>query len=139
MLYAPIFANPILSPSTSPVSNLSLTDCDNVLRNGGGLAPDGSVQCNMACAGNGAEICGGPNRLDMFQYTSWGFLGCFTDVVAARSLGLRVPVSTIPPASMTVEKCQGACSALGYSLAGVEYSQECCEFLPYPFAARSPV
>src|SRR5207248_1364864 len=40
--------------------------CDNVLRNGGGPAPDGSTGCNMACNGNAAEICGGANRLSLY-------------------------------------------------------------------------
>ncbi|KAJ5128084.1 exo-beta-1-3-glucanase [Penicillium atrosanguineum] len=42
--------------------------CGNTVQNGGGPAPDGSTGCDMACAGNSAEICGGPNRLDLYQY-----------------------------------------------------------------------
>ncbi|KAH8821809.1 beta 1,3 exoglucanase [Xylogone sp. PMI_703] len=41
--------------------------CDNALRNGGGPAPDGNTGCNMACAGNAAETCGGSNRLNLYQ------------------------------------------------------------------------
>jgi glucan 1,3-beta-glucosidase len=43
--------------------------CDNTLQHGGGPAPDGGALCNMACAGNSAETCGGPNRLDLYQCT----------------------------------------------------------------------
>lgn len=43
--------------------------CGNALQNGGGPAPDGSVQCNMNCNGNAAQICGGPNRLSLYRYT----------------------------------------------------------------------
>jgi len=43
-------------------------DCENSLMNGGGPAPDGNLQCNMACKGNAAEMCGGPNRLDLYTY-----------------------------------------------------------------------
>lgn len=109
--------------------------CDNALRNGGGPAPDGSAQCNMACAGNSAETCGGPNRLDLYQYGSstpptggpkkWNLLGCYTDSVSARTLSTA---QTIPngPGTLTVEICQSLCQNAGYSLAGVEYSVECC-------------
>lgn len=43
--------------------------CDNVLRNGGKLAPDGNAGCNMSCAGNNKEICGGPDRLSLYNCT----------------------------------------------------------------------
>lgn len=43
--------------------------------NGGGPAPDGNAQCNMACSGNAGEICGGPNRLTIFQSSSVGGAG----------------------------------------------------------------
>jgi hypothetical protein len=43
--------------------------------------------------------------------SGWTFLGCYTDNV-----------------SMTVEACQSTCLGLGYSLAGVEYADECCQY-----------
>ncbi|KAF2110143.1 hypothetical protein BDV96DRAFT_584443 [Lophiotrema nucula] len=43
--------------------------CGNSFSNGGGPAPDGNAQCNMACNGNAQETCGGPNRLNVYQ---WG-------------------------------------------------------------------
>ena len=106
-------------------------DCDNALRNGGGPAPDGAAQCDMACAGNSADTCGGPDRLDMYQYGTvalppkWNFLGCYTDMVSARTLSVA---QGVPGGSgaMTIEACQAACQAAGYNLAGVEYSVECC-------------
>lgn len=92
----------------------------------------------MACSGNSAEICGGPNRLDLYQYIGsvgkmWNSLGCYTDSVSARSLTWA---QTIPngPSTLTVELCQQLCQNAGYSLAGVEYSVECCMF--YPFSVR---
>ncbi|KAM0253661.1 hypothetical protein ACHAQJ_007173 [Trichoderma viride] len=42
--------------------------CGNSLANGATIAPDGNAQCNMNCAGNAAEICGGSNRLDIYSY-----------------------------------------------------------------------
>lgn len=47
-----------------------MAGCGNSVVNGGGPAPDGSAGCSMACKGNAAETCGGPNRLDVYQYTS---------------------------------------------------------------------
>ena len=49
-----------------------LLGCGNDIVNGGGPAPDGNAGCNMACDGNSAETCGGPNRLDVYQYSSGG-------------------------------------------------------------------
>jgi hypothetical protein len=43
--------------------------CGNTIINGGGPAPDGSTGCNMACKGNNAEVCGGPNRLSVYSST----------------------------------------------------------------------
>jgi glucan 1,3-beta-glucosidase len=102
----------------------------------------------MACAGNAAETCGGPNRLDLYSYGSkttsptsteastsaspiatagWNFRGCYTDNVGGRTLGHGEPVSG-GASAMTIEACQTACQMLGYTLAGVEYADECCMF-----------
>jgi hypothetical protein len=53
-------------------------------------------------------------------------LGCYTDDGAARALTNQI--WTIPGASVTVEACEAACLAAGYSLAGVEYGRK-----PFPF------
>ncbi|RFU33902.1 hypothetical protein B7463_g2402, partial [Scytalidium lignicola] len=108
--------------------------CGNSLQNGAAPASSG---CNMACAGNSAETCGGSNRLNIYSHggsTSpppppppsggWKLLGCYTDSVAARTLANGEGV-TGGPTAMTVELCQAACSAGGFSYAGVEYADEC--------------
>jgi hypothetical protein len=46
--------------------------------------------------------------------------------VSARSLPYSAGVPGGPTA-MTNELCQSTCHAAGYSLAGTEYSDECCE------------
>jgi uncharacterized protein (DUF2141 family) len=97
--------------------------CDNKLENYGGPASDGSVGCNMACNGNTTEICGGPNRLSMYSLSGWASLGCYNDTVGDRTLSTEI--FSIPGASMTVELCQAACKAAGFTLAGVEYAGEC--------------
>ena len=43
-----------------------ILDCGLEVSNGGAPATDG---CNMICKGNSTEICGGPNRLNAYNYT----------------------------------------------------------------------
>lgn len=42
-----------------------LPDCGNTISNGGARASDG---CNVLCNGNQTEFCGGPNRLNVYDY-----------------------------------------------------------------------
>jgi len=46
---------------------LLLTVCGHAILNGG--APVPSEDCNMVCNGNPNELCGGPNRLNVYNYT----------------------------------------------------------------------
>jgi len=90
--------------------------------NNHGLAPDGSTGCNMACTGEASETCGGPNRLNVYAAgPGWVQLGCYTDQVYSRTLANIGAYS----GSLTIEKCLASCEAAGYSLAGVEYGDEC--------------
>ena len=41
--------------------------CGSAVINGG--APISSSSCNMICGGNSSEICGGPNALNVYNYT----------------------------------------------------------------------
>lgn len=59
--------------------------------------------------------------------TGWNFLGCYSDNVNGRTLVNNIQVQGGSTA-MSVELCQAACKANGYSIAGVEYSGECCEY-----------
>lgn len=58
--------------------------------------------------------------------SAWAFLGCYTDSISSRTLGQRFDVSG-GAGSTTIEGCQAICHANGYSLAGVEYADECCK------------
>lgn len=105
--------------------------CANAFTNGGGPAPDGLAGCNMPCNGNATEACGGPNRLDVYGFgqkssitPQWTSLGCYSDSVQTRTLKQGMPVIG-GAANMTQENCQDACAAGSYTLAGVEYAQEC--------------
>ena len=112
--------------------------CGNVIAVAGKAAT--ATDCNMACSGASGEACGGPDRLNIFHNdaittvaagpatnagpTGWGFMGCYTDSVAARTLnvGAAIPGG---PAAMSVALCTQSCQASGYSYSGVEYSGEC--------------
>ncbi|CCA72580.1 related to glyoxal oxidase precursor [Serendipita indica DSM 11827] len=103
--------------------------CDNSIQNGGAAAADG---CNMMCAGDATQTCGGGYRLSVYKsskslpaplpsYNTWGYQGCYTDNTAARSLTVPMAVT----GGMTPQKCLDACRGAGYTYAGMEYSVEC--------------
>lgn len=58
--------------------------------------------------------------------SSWSFLGCYTDNVSGRSLAEGIPAPG-GATNMTVQNCQAGCQALGFTLAGLEYADECCK------------
>ena len=108
--------------------------CGNSFSSTSTIVTDGS--CDMNCAGNKFELCGGPFRLTTFNYTSqaasvppatanlpagWASLGCMTDSQSTRALAQY----TITSSSMTVELCMSTCASKGYNLAGAEYASEC--------------
>lgn len=49
-----------------------MVGCGNTVGNGNGPAPDGNAKCNMACKGNAAELCGGRNRLTLYENLASG-------------------------------------------------------------------
>jgi Glyoxal oxidase N-terminus/WSC domain len=104
----------------------------------------------MVCNGNSTEYCGGPNRLNVYDYnnavtvsssssatsasasasatastaaTGWSYTGCYNDPAGnARTLPNAIygGASTMTPA-----QCQTSCKAAGYTISGTEYSGEC--------------
>lgn len=126
--------------------------CDTQYRLGGGPAPDGDAQCQMKCSGDPSQLCGGPNRLAVWEVT--GSTGATTTPTAS-------PVTTSSTASATTpvpssasqweylgcytdnvntrtlryaldvggknshENCQAACLKAGYAYSGTEYTAEC--------------
>ncbi|KAF0320781.1 WSC domain-containing protein [Colletotrichum asianum] len=105
--------------------------CDDAIRGGASSAPEDD--CNMLCGGNNSELCGGPNRINLYKGavapktpsvlpTGWKSHGCLKDNIGGRSLGVYVGVEG---GNTNVANCIAACAAAGYTLAGVEYAQEC--------------
>lgn len=116
--------------------------CSNSLQNSTAIASQ--YDCNYVCSGNDSEVCGGSNRLSLYNNTNvtsapsnsppsnsggaiqgsyvypTGYKGCYTDS-GSRSLSLFA-YSNI---NSTVEMCSAACTASGFQIAGMEYGQEC--------------
>jgi WSC domain len=126
--------------------------CGNAFVSPGGPASDGFTGCSMLCNGNSSEYCGGPNRLDVYSLgaasstsstktsststtatsvttssaatalpSGWTYKGCYIDGANGRIINDQLPDS----ATLTVESCVASCVGLGYTVAGMEYSQQC--------------
>ena len=91
--------------------------------------------CNMPCAANGQETCGGRSRLSVYNNTAivppaakpvvsgYSYQSCFTDPSSsARTLS---GYASSNATGMTQELCVATCSARGYRYAGVEFGKEC--------------
>jgi hypothetical protein len=102
--------------------------CGNTIQNDAAPATSG---CDMTCNGNRTEICGGSNRINLYEFgledpeppvpTGWVSQGCYVDSVAQRTLQF----GGIVQGAMTNAKCNAACEDAGYTLAGTEYAGEC--------------
>lgn len=119
--------------------------CGNAILNGGAPAP--TADCNMPCAGAPTQFCGGPARLNVYNYTGtalpaipggggvgggnpapatglaapWTYGGCWIDNAHGRAM----PVGKGGAPAQTVQTCIAQCTADGYTLAGIEYANEC--------------
>ncbi|KAF2192285.1 copper radical oxidase [Zopfia rhizophila CBS 207.26] len=141
--------------------------CGNSFANGGGPAPDGNAGCNMACNGNSQEICGGPDRLTVYQYASGSAttvsIAAPTATIATSTTSAVSGPSGLPSGwsyqgcwvdnafgrimangqndnnQLTIESCISTCSDLGYSVAGLQYSVQCfCDNFLRNAATKAP-
>lgn len=97
--------------------------------------------CTVQCSGNLNDICGSAdNELYSFYHLNgafagtrspsspntetWSALGCYTDTTSARTLSNLT--GTQGNVEVTIESCTLACQFAGFSLAGTEYSSQCC-------------
>lgn len=107
--------------------------CGNVLT--AATAPE--IQCSMTCSGDADQLCGGPNRLNIFETAAvsgpqvnpgpgdWGSMGCYAD---PNTVGRTLRNAVATPGgqgALTIKLCVDACDAAGYTLAGAEYGGEC--------------
>ncbi|KAF8151649.1 hypothetical protein B0H34DRAFT_801346 [Crassisporium funariophilum] len=115
-------------------------------------APAPATDCTMVCAGNSSEFCGGPNRLNAYNYTGtdlpvnpnppqggggggpttvfpvltglpphWAYNSCWIDNAHGRIFDSDIAGSQ----TNTVTSCIAQCVALNFTLAGMEFADEC--------------
>ncbi|KAJ3556376.1 hypothetical protein NM688_g2060 [Phlebia brevispora] len=133
-----------------PIAGAEFADqcfCGLDFSNGG--APAALTDCNMPCAGNGSEFCGGPNRLNVYNFTgtlphgpvtnppppgqspvfpvtsglpsTWAYAGCWVDSAFGRIFDTELPDNQ----NVTVEGCIASCSDQNFTIAGLEFSVQC--------------
>ncbi|KAJ7244340.1 glyoxal oxidase N-terminus-domain-containing protein [Mycena rebaudengoi] len=118
-----------------------------------GAAPTAKSDCNMLCAGNSLELCGGPNRLTMYNYTGsdrptgpvggggGGGGGGGSSVFPTTNLPTpwsyvgcfvdnahgRILLNQQVPENtkLTIESCVGLCRANNFTIAAAEFSVQC--------------
>ncbi|EJD47287.1 WSC-domain-containing protein, partial [Auricularia subglabra TFB-10046 SS5] len=107
--------------------------CGNALL--GQNTPEPAARCNMACEGNPSQVCGGNNAISLYskapftrgvatiprKYEDWSFQFCASDGVT-RSIPDRL---NLDADKMTVSLCLNACAAANYTVAALQYGQEC--------------
>jgi hypothetical protein len=108
----------------------SLLDCGNTIAIAAAAAP--VAQCNMACAGDATETCGGGSRLSLYwsgvvvplpsnipTVGNYNYSSCRTEASAGRALAGRATASD----TMTIETCATFCA--GFTYFGTEFGREC--------------
>ncbi|KAJ9132986.1 WSC-domain-containing protein [Pleurostoma richardsiae] len=121
--------------------------CGDSLNAGSAWATD-QDDCSMACAANASQYCGGGDRLNVYALApgsgvnaatgfstkyaepaqvagGWTYTGCYNDSVADRALSSATLYGSTSTINMTVEVCVAYCNQKGYTVAGVEYGQQC--------------
>ncbi|KAH8984568.1 WSC domain-containing protein [Lactarius hatsudake] len=107
---------------------------DNGIRHGNFRPFPDNAYCNMPCQGDPTELCGGAGRINVYNFTGtypigasvvaaaggWTSRGCYSDSTSSRSLERRVD-----PGDVTVESCVSTCQSQSFTIAGLEFGQEC--------------
>ncbi|KAL0947951.1 hypothetical protein HGRIS_010580 [Hohenbuehelia grisea] len=126
--------------------------CGTSFANGGKPTP--AADCNMVCAGNSSEFCGGPARLNVYNYTGTdlppitvnppgggggggnnapvfpvtsGLPGTwnYSACYVDNAQGRIFGFAADPSPNMTVESCVSTCQGLNFTVAGLEFTIEC--------------
>ncbi|KFZ02255.1 hypothetical protein V500_00331 [Pseudogymnoascus sp. VKM F-4518 (FW-2643)] len=93
--------------------------CDNAIMNN--AVPAAAAGCNMPCPGNGAELCGGSNVMNLYSVIpTFQNLGCYTDTTNSRTLRTSLNLG-----GNTNQKCQNACYNAGFKYSGTEFGSQC--------------
>ncbi|KAF8576591.1 WSC-domain-containing protein [Ramaria rubella] len=112
-----------------------VSDSDGISGNPPVRATLGGPFCATACAGNINELCGGPDRMNLYNFTGsttpsipssvgeFLTLGCFSDVdnIGEPLLQSHINVN----GGVSAESCTTACQAQGFQLAGLTAGNQC--------------
>lgn len=105
------------------------------------------AECTTACGGDPHELCGGSGAINLYQLGSTPFTSGPASIVQAHGdwtyLGCEAENASGPRAidhsmdigieDVTVEACLDACAAAGFSVAGIQFGEECrCDNVSLP-------
>ena len=82
--------------------------CDSALQNDAGPAPDGEAKCTMPCNGDAQQMCGGPDRLNIYQNTA---ISTPTSSPSASSTVTGLPTGTSTPNTQVPRSTTSSASA----------------------------
>ncbi|KAK8048877.1 copper radical oxidase [Apiospora phragmitis] len=120
--------------------------CGETIATGAKMTSDSS--CNTPCDGNKTESCGGAGYLSLYTnpmnmgpgpntgVPGWNSIGCysrksnflvFTVYCSEGTNGRTLPFQANTGNNNSALTCTAACGAAGYTLAGTEYSGQCCK------------
>ena len=106
----------------------------------------------MNCEGDPTETCGGQALIDLYNFTGtypigssvvpssgeWASIGCYRYSLAftlsnmcinhfeSDSISSRTLERSVDAGSTTVQSCVNACQSQMFTIAGLEYADECC-------------
>ncbi|ORY63434.1 WSC domain-containing protein [Pseudomassariella vexata] len=95
-----------------------------------------ATECNLECAGNSSQTCGGDTGLNIYTDTTflpvdeqtiaeYRPLGCYTDNNPEAKKALFFRQTQLDNEPLTTEICLEACRSKGFPFAGTEFSSEC--------------
>jgi hypothetical protein len=113
------------------VEGASQCYCGGSFAGGAAPAPAAKSDCNAPCTGDASQTCGGSSRMQIYSGPSWTGLpagwalayACAVDDPSQRIFGLASAQSQSN--YNTPAACASLCAAQGFTLAGVEYTNEC--------------
>lgn len=107
----------------------------------------GQNSCNVPCAGNKTEICGGANSLSVWNSTSASIPPTTVKAVGYYALGgcyngtdILKAASYTSATGLTVESCVGYCITKGFKFAGLKDGKTCyCDSELATMATEEPL
>lgn len=112
------------------VENARECYCGSSIRNS--LSTDASTTCQSKCTGNANQLCGGSNRIHVYEgrignpdVETWTDLGCYVDPVNPRALDTLNTASPGGINNVTIDNCLSMSKTRSVKYAGLENANEC--------------